>query len=125
MFKLNLKDYIYLPIILLLIGSIVCMSFLWSNVNSDDKSYYQKKCDSYAVQNTNLSKGQIIFIGDSITDLYPLDDYYADLNLVTYNRGIGGDTTQGVLERLKVSFCSVSLFPLDSPKTSFATDVIQ
>lgn len=30
-----------------------------------------------------------------------------------------------IIERWKVSFCSVSLFPLDSPKTSFATDVIQ
>lgn len=103
MFKFNLKDYIYLPIILLLIGSIVCMSILWPNVNSDDKSYYQIKCDSFAVQNANLSKGQIIFIGDSITDLYPLDSYYADLNLATYNRGISGDVTQGVLDRLKVS----------------------
>ena len=44
-----------------------------------------------------------MFIGDSITDLYPLDDYYAELELATYNRGISGDVTQGVLDRLEVS----------------------
>jgi lysophospholipase L1-like esterase len=46
---------------------------------------------------------KILFIGDSITDLYILDQHYADLPLATYNRGIGGDTTQGVLNRLQVS----------------------
>lgn len=70
---------------------------------SDGVRYYNNKCQSYATQNVNLAKGQIVFIGDSITDLYILDQHYADLPLATYNRGIGGDTTQGVLNRLKVS----------------------
>jgi lysophospholipase L1-like esterase len=70
---------------------------------SDGVRYYNNKCQSYAVQNINLAKGQIVFIGDSITDLYILDQHYADLPLATYNRGIGGDTTQGVLNRLQVS----------------------
>lgn len=65
--------------------------------------YYDNKVFSYIVQNTNLSQGQIIFIGDSITDFYHLDDHYADLPLAVYNRGIGGDTTFGVLNRLNVS----------------------
>ena len=66
------------------------------------------KCDSFAVQNFNLSKGQIVFIGDSITDLYKLDDYYGDLSLSVYNRGIGGDQTKGVLDRLKVSLYDIA-----------------
>ena len=44
-----------------------------------------------------------MFVGDSITDLYVLDDHYADLPQAVYNRGIGGDTTAGVLARLQVS----------------------
>jgi len=59
------------------------------------------------VENANLSKGQIVFIGDSITDLYHLDDYYNDLSKATYNRGIGGDTTGGVKRRLKVSLYDI------------------
>ena len=70
---------------------------------TDLQKYYDSKCQSYSVQNVNLAKGQIVFIGDSITDLYILDDHYADLPLACYNRGIGGDTTSGVLDRLQVS----------------------
>ena len=70
---------------------------------TDHELYYLEKCNSYRTQNFNLSKGQIVFVGDSITDLYVLDDHYGDLSLATYNRGIGGDTTSGVLERLQVS----------------------
>ena len=40
--------------------------------------YYNQKCEAYRMENAYLSKGQIVFIGDSITDLYHLDDYYAD-----------------------------------------------
>lgn len=70
---------------------------------TDLQKYYDSKCQSYSVQNVNLANGQIVFIGDSITDLYILDDHYADLTLACYNRGIGGDTTSGVLDRLQVS----------------------
>ena len=51
----------------------------------------------------NLSKGQIVFVGDSITDLFPLDDYFSGLDKAVYNRGISGDTTAGVLKRLEGS----------------------
>lgn len=71
--------------------------------NNQFQIYHENKKLAYAVENTNYAKGQIVFIGDSITDLYVLDDHYADLPLATYNRGIGGDTTKGVLNRLQVS----------------------
>lgn len=70
---------------------------------SDGQAYYNNKCQSFTVQNANLAKGQIVFVGDSITDLYVLDNHYADLPLAVYNRGIGGDTTSGLLRRLDVS----------------------
>ena len=70
---------------------------------TDAQRYYDNKCQSYATQNVNSAKGQIVFIGDSITDLYILDDHYSELPLACYNRGIGGDTTEGVLRRLEVS----------------------
>lgn len=74
---------------------------------SDMEKYYNAKCESYKTQNFNLSKGQIVFVGDSITDLCPLDDYYSDLPLATYNRGIGGDRTEGVLRRLDCSIFDI------------------
>lgn len=87
----------------LLAAVIVLICLLCRKDTQETQSYYDQKCFSFAVQNTNLSKGQIVFIGDSITDLYALDDHYADLPLAAYNRGIGGDTTGGVLARLEGS----------------------
>lgn len=72
------------------------------------QEYYDAKCQSYGVQNANLAAGQIVFIGDSITDLYILDEHYADLPLAAYNRGIGGDTTAGVRKRLQVSVFDIA-----------------
>ena len=102
--KISKKDIIYLSIISVLSIAIIFTSVVFnmpSNNNNND--YYQNKCASYKVQNSNLSKGQIVFLGDSITDLYCLDEFYNTLDLATYNRGIGGDTTQGLLDRLQVS----------------------
>lgn len=98
---------------LLTVAVIVLTCILITKTKADeDKSsfqqYYDNKCSAYLTENTNYAKGQIVFIGDSITDLYVLDDYYADLPLATYNRGIGGDTTSGVLKRLKVSLFDIA-----------------
>jgi lysophospholipase L1-like esterase len=105
--KNKLIHIVYLAVIFVLVAVIVVFAVnLYQKSGgalTDHQKYYQSKCESYKVQNTNLSKGQIVFVGDSITDLYPLDDYYADLDLAVYNRGIGGDTTTGVLNRLKES----------------------
>lgn len=72
-----------------------------------EPSYYEEKCNVFELENTNFSHGQIVFIGDSITDGCALDSYYSDLPLATYNRGIGGDNTSGVLDRLKISLFDI------------------
>ena len=93
----------------LLLAAVITLSILLGQKKTREETqlYYDIKCASYATQNANLAKGQIVFIGDSITDLYILDEHYADLPLATYNRGIGGDVTQGVLDRLNVSVLDI------------------
>ncbi len=86
------------------IDGITTVSVLFAtNNNNGELSYYEIKCKSFEVQNANLSPGQIVFIGDSITDGCALDTFYGDLKLAVYNRGIGGDNTSGVLNRLQTS----------------------
>jgi len=63
--------------------------------------FYQQKVNAFKIQNKHVKKGGIAFIGDSITQDYPLQDFFSDL--VTYNRGIGGDTTLGLSHRLNES----------------------
>lgn len=105
--KLTLKDIIYIVVIVLLVAALTTVSVLYglerAKRKSGEPTYYDKKVAAFELENFNYSKGQIVFIGDSITDGYPLSDHYGDLPLAVYNRGISGDVTTGVLGRLKVS----------------------
>ena len=111
--KLDKKDIIFIIITSLLAVSCLVMGIFLVNYHQRKdtsnafETYYNEHVSSYRVQNSNLSKGQIVFLGDSITDLYHLDDYYADLDKACYHRGIGGDTTSGVIKRLQVSLYDI------------------
>lgn len=106
--KKYLMHIIYITIILALTVSLIFIIATNSkNDMSDFELYYQNKSISYTMQNLNASEGQVVFVGDSLTDGYKLDKHYADLDLAVYNRGIGGDTTSGVLGRMGVSIYDI------------------
>ena len=67
------------------------------------KEYYDNKLNLYQQENDKYSDYEVdvVFLGDSLTDGYNLKLYYSDY--VVSNRGIGGETTHGLEERLKVS----------------------
>lgn len=67
------------------------------------EEYYIAKTERFEKENKSIAPGQteVVFIGDSLTDGYDLGRYYPDI--VTLNRGIGGDTTFGVEKRLQSS----------------------
>lgn len=52
----------------------------------------------FVVLDQAIIPGGIVFVGDSITDFYPIQDFFQ--NRLIYNQGIAGDTTTGVLSRL-------------------------
>ena len=71
------------------------------------KEYYDSKVIEFATENDYLSDADIAFIGDSITDGYePFGAAYSQYKVAW--RGIGGDTTTGVYNRLEVSLYAVN-----------------
>lgn len=50
-------------------------------------------------------KGNIVFVGDSLTEFYNTDEFFHPLN--PYNRGIASDTTDGVIARLQDNVISL------------------
>ena len=64
-------------------------------------STYFTRVNEFKIYNRFAKPDGIVFIGDSLTQRYPLSDFYP--NMPIYNRGIDGDTTLGVLKRLDVS----------------------
>ena len=63
--------------------------------------YYNGKVNLFKEENKHLSNVDVSFIGDSLTDGYDVEKYYPNYKVV--NRGIGGDTTFGVENRLDSS----------------------
>ncbi|MDD3831671.1 MAG: GDSL-type esterase/lipase family protein [Clostridia bacterium] len=53
---------------------------------------------AHNVLNQYAKKGQIVFFGDSLTDFYPLQEFFDTPTI--YNRGIASDTTQNLLNRI-------------------------
>lgn len=108
--KITKKDFVYACIILILLAVTISLSVMLaiSKKDKEEVTYYEQKCQVFAQENVNFSKGQIVFIGDSITDGCALDNYYQDLPLSVYNRGIGGDNTLGVIDRLDSSLITLN-----------------
>ena len=74
-----------------------------------DNVYYESKVDSYAGLNEKLSRDQAytIFIGDSLIEQFPVKELFPDAQVI--NRGIGLDTTIGVLKRLEKNMNNVNI----------------
>ncbi len=66
----------------------------------------KNKADNYAHLNNNYcKKGQVVLAGDSITDMYNyyelFNEYREKSGKAVYNRGISGDTSNKLIERLE------------------------
>ncbi len=68
---------------------------------------YKKVVDnSFFELNKSARPGGIVFLGDSITDFYRINEFFHDSYII--NRGIGGDTTDGILNRMPESVYALS-----------------
>lgn len=61
-------------------------------------TYWKDKVSQFKILNKELEKGQIVFLGDSITDRFRVNEFFPDYNIV--NRGIDADLTEGIIRRL-------------------------
>ena len=68
--------------------------------NSYETDYYKKKIEAFSKIEKEIKNGDIIFLGDSITEGFELKNHINHSELV--NLGISGDTSYGVLNRLNV-----------------------
>lgn len=102
-----------IPLVLLaaLIGFVV---FALGQVGKAGETVIDVKAENYVLQNETAQPGQTVFLGDSITEYYPLGEFYAAYQRQTginvYNRGISAENTAHLLGRLETT-----LFPL-APK---------
>lgn len=111
--KLPIKKRYFIPLcavaLVLLALAIVYFAIVLPKEREEEelkaavRAYYDAKLEQYERENAEYEDYEVdvAFIGDSLTDGYDLAQYYPQY--VTANRGIGGDTTFGVEDRLQVS----------------------
>lgn len=64
-------------------------------------SAYFARTNEFKIYNRQAKPGGVVFVGDSLTQRFPLSEFFPGLHL--YNRGIDGDTTEGLSKRLQLS----------------------
>lgn len=86
---------------ILIAATLVVMLFSFAACGNKEtmEQYRERRKLEYIQESASAEKGGIVFLGDSITDGYPLDKFYTDYKVI--NRGITSDTTADVLARLE------------------------
>ena len=66
---------------------------------------YEIKVQNFRCLNAVARKGETVFVGSSLCELFPISEMLQNVEprLRVYNRGIGGDVTDGLLERMEES----------------------
>ena len=90
------KFFIFILCVLFFVFSVSYLAFAKTPQDNMDTPYYKIKTSIF--ENMPRNEGSIVFLGDSLTDYVNFDEVFPDLRIK--NRGIAGDTTNGVLNRL-------------------------
>jgi lysophospholipase L1-like esterase len=107
---MNLWMILSIVLILVLIGLIALIPYFLRLARKQAEDAFLKfllqngfihRVEDFKRLNQHVIPGGIVFVGDSITQEFQIHEFFP--NQVMYNRGIGGDTTQGLLTRLEES----------------------
>ena len=62
----------------------------------------KRKLENFKELNKNVEKGQILFTGSSLMEMFPVEDFLKEANSdqIIYNRGIGGFVTDDMLQNM-------------------------
>lgn len=95
------KHYKIISIAFMIILSITAISLVGCSTKNKDRTLYDNvkitKMNNYNILNETAEHNEIVIIGDSIVEIYPTYELYP---FTVYNRGISGDTSNRLLERI-------------------------
>lgn len=102
------KVLVSIAVLIALVLSLVALVGCAQNNSTEYDIVKKTKMENFELLNQTASHGQIVFIGDSIIELYPTYEMFAGKDKVVYNRGISGDTSDRMLERLDKNALNIS-----------------
>jgi len=73
-----------------------------TNMDPDISKFQNDIRAEYAMENQTAKKGQILFVGSSLMEIFPIDKMQQNLGLdkVIYNRGVRATTTADLLDHM-------------------------
>lgn len=94
------------------------------------KQEQREKIDKYRILNEQVVKGQILFTGSSLMEQFPVNELLMTekMSTIIYNRGVGGFTTDDMLENMDVQifdtepskiFINIGTNDISNPTKSF------
>lgn len=106
-FKLNLVIKVLITVSVVC-GLLVEIAFISVKLYIHDtiKNNYDKKVSYWRETASLQNGGGIVFVGDSIIEDFLFDEFFPNAEI--YNRGIYGDTSIGVLNRMNESIYLLS-----------------
>ena len=94
----SLEKFLFFLFILLLVFISGFFLMLLAYISKYLKISILQKSKQYSELNHCVTEGQIVFLGDSLTEFFKTAEFFPCFGV--YNRGIASDTTRGVLDRL-------------------------
>lgn len=94
------KGFVYFAVIIVIVLATLVLVGCGGNKSTEYDIVKKTKMDNYELLNETAENNQVVFIGDSIIELYPIYELFADKSKIVYNRGISGDTSDRLLERM-------------------------
>ena len=70
------------------------------------RKHYDERVAYFEIENTQAANSKLVFLGDELTENYDLSKHYSLVNGV-FNRGIVGDDTFTLQDRLNVSLLDI------------------
>ena len=102
-------------LIVLLVGLIILLPFVFKRGKEKAEAEiwgfiftngFKHKVETFKSYNKFVKPNSIVFVGDSITQDYNVYEYFQGYQV--YNRGIGGDTSKGLLTRMDESIFNLN-----------------
>lgn len=88
-----------ITLIIVVLGCVLLIYYIYGQALFSAKSIQLKKAEEYAELTSSTQKNGVVFVGDSIFELYKLDKYYKGKDYI--NRGISSNKSADVLARLQ------------------------
>ncbi|SET76743.1 Lysophospholipase L1 [Enterococcus malodoratus] len=83
-----------------------------TKLNPQIKEFQNHLRSHYDEENKSAKKGQIVFVGSSLMEIFPIEKFQSERNLELslhiYNRGVRATTTKDVLEHLNTLIFDLS-----------------